>query len=357
MKADDLNRLEAAVRDANPVPQADGLVDSEESAAVTFRLIEATEKDVPGLLPVPPEVAHREMGMTMETVQSLPARETKRPRPVRAAAIAFAAAVFVAAVIGVGALITRDSAGEVASPSPAPPEITFADPDRQLFTHELAIRQLIEDTYALTAPLLDIDGISFVVSHEIYRLAIPDYGVGWSMSDEDTVVMGIDPYFPELGEVLPERVPAMVADVLYSIARVREGLVEETFFDSMVWSGLNSHFVVELLGGSPPPWADAFPAERTDELMERARPLFDTRWGDIDNPDLSTAERMAVEQVSYDWFCPADCGEDIPRWTGFTLGHRLITTYLAENPDQTPADLVNAPASVFREVGERVGTG
>ena len=364
MKADDVNRLEAVVRDANPVPQADALVDSEESAAVTFRLLKATGKDVPGLLPVPPEVEHRERGLTMETVHSLPARETKRPRPVRAAAIAFAAAVLIAGVIGVGAVMTRDSAREVASPSPfAPPEIVFNDPERQIFTYEATIRQLIEETYMRAAPLLDVEGMSFAVSLEIYGLPIPEYGIGWMPADDNTVVIAIDPYYPQLGEILPERVPVMVADALYSVARERGGVAEETFFDTLVRSGLADHFGVELVGASPPPWANAFPAERTEELMERARPLFDMRWDDERNLDLSAAERRAVHNAWADWFtAPSSMwgtvlAEDIPQGSGFTLGYRLIETYLAENPGQTAADLVNTPASAFREASERVGMG
>jgi hypothetical protein len=355
MKADDVSRLEASVRNANPVPQADALIDSEESAAVTFRLIEATEKEVPGLLPVPPEVESRERGLTIETVQRSPEQETKLRKPARIAAIAFAAAVFSAAVIGIGALVIRDDTVEVASPTP--PEISFVDPERQLFTYETTIRQLIEDTYAQAAPLLDVSGISFVVSLEIYGLAIPDYGVGWSMADDTTVVVAVDPYLPQLGEVLPDAVPRMIADALYTIARDRGGASEETFLDTIVRSGLADHFAVGLLGVPPPLWANAFPAERNEELIERAQPLLDIRWDDERNPDLTTAERNFVGAVYDQWFGSdyggneawrEQQGVDIPEWAGFTLGYRLIETYLAENPDQTAADLVTTPASVFR---------
>ena len=355
MKADDANRLEAFVRNANPVPHADALIDSEESAAVTFRLLEATEKDVPGLLPVPPKVERHERGMSMETVHSVPVAERKRPRPMRAAAFAFAAAVFVAAVIGVGALLTRDGSGEVATPiTVAPPEITFDDPERALFTYETEIRQLIEDTYVRAAPLLDVEGLAFVVSLEISRLPVSDYGVGWMPADENTLVIGIDPYLPQLSEVLPERVTVMVADALFYSARYRGGASEETLFESMVATGLASNFIEDVYGFSSP-WANAFPAEQTEAFMEQARPLFETRWEDLSNPDLSWDERFAVQTVFDTWihYDPsgsewrAQQGVDVPQWAGQTLGHRMIEAYLAENPDQTAADLVATPASVF----------
>ncbi len=351
MRADDVSRLEASVREANPVPRADVLIDSEESAAVTLHLLAATEKDVPGLLPVPPEVERRERGLTVESVRSVPPRDTKRARPARVAAIAFAAAMFLAGLISVGALVIRDGSGDVASP-PAP-DITFVDPERQLFTHEAPIRQLIVETYAQAAPLLDIAGVSFVVSLEISRLPVADYGVGWSPADDNTVVIAIDPYLPQLGEVLPERVPVMVADALFAVARYRGDVPEDTFFDSMVSIGLVGHFTEDVIGLSPP-WTNAFSPERTEEYMERARPLFDTRWEDENNPDLSWDERYDVSTVFDSWFrydrveWREQQGVDIPQWAGQTLGYRLIESYLAENPGQTAADLVNTPASVFR---------
>jgi len=80
--------------------------------------------------------------------------------------------------------------------------------------------------------------------------------------------------------------------------------------------------------------------------MERARPLFDTRWDDRLNLDLSSAERAAVDAICDEWFYCG--GADVPRWAGQTLGYPLIETYQAENPGQTAVDLVNTPASVFR---------
>jgi hypothetical protein len=347
VKDNDLSRVEGIVRDANPLPRADVLIDSEESVAVTLFLREATEMDAPGLLPVPPNEAQLpESEGTMDTLQRIPVQETKRPAPRRTAAIAFAAVILIAAVVGVGSLVIGDGDGDVASSGQAaPPDITFVDPEGQIFTYEATIRQLIEETYAQAEPLLDVDGVAFSVSLEIFGLPIPDYGVGYSTIDVNTVVIAIDPWFHGLSDVLPERLPATVASALYDTARWRAGMRDETFFETMVWAGLADHFAEELVG-SQAPWTNAFPATRTEEFMDRARPLFDTRRDGSQNPDLSFAERAAVDTVFDEWFYFG--GADVPRWAGQTLGYRLIETYQAENPGQTAADLVNTPASVFR---------
>jgi hypothetical protein len=357
MKVDDVTRLEALIRDVNPVPDAGVLIGSEESAAVTLVLSRAAEMDVPGLLPALPDsllhpspddgTERLERGRTLDTLERTSQQETRPPERRRAAAIAFAAVVLVAAVIGVASLLIDDNEAEVASPGPAAlPEITFVDPERDLFTDELTVRQLIEDTYVKVEPLLDVAGISFAVSHEIYGLPIQEYGVNYSMADANTVVLAIDPYLPQLGEVLPERLPVMVAEALYHVARERSGLEVETFLDTMVLSGLADHFAEEVLGSPPPPWTNAFPVERTDEFIERAQPLLDTRWADQWNPELSNTENWTVGRIFDDWFYVGSA--EIPHWAGPTLGYRLVESYQAENPGQTAADLVNAPASVFR---------
>lgn len=45
MTSDELDRLEATVRGANPVPYSAGLSDSAEAAAVTLLIREATKRD------------------------------------------------------------------------------------------------------------------------------------------------------------------------------------------------------------------------------------------------------------------------------------------------------------------------
>ena len=80
--------------------------------------------------------------------------------------------------------------------------------------------------------------------------------------------------------------------------------------------------------------------------MERAQPLFDTRWADEWNPELANSENWTVGRIFDDWFYVGSA--DIPLWSGPTLGYRLVESYQAENPGQTAADLVTTPASVFR---------
>jgi hypothetical protein len=250
----------------------------------------------------------------------------------------------VAAGFGVAQLIGADGNEEVVT-SDEGPIINFVDPEEQLFTYETTIRRLIAEAYAQAEPLLDVDGVEFAVSLEISGLPIADYGVGYSLTNGDTVVIAVDPFLPRIRDVLPERMAVIVASGLYDFARSREVAPDETFFETMVWLGIGGHFVEDLLG-TPPPWVDSFPETRTEEFMEQARALFDTRWDDRQDADLSFAERFAVDNAYDEWFGAG--GTDVPRWAGGTLGYWVIETYLDENPGVRVVDLVKTPASTFR---------
>ena len=43
-------------------------------------------------------------------------------------------------------------------------------------------------------------------------------------------------------------------------------------------------------------------------------------------------------------------GDRIPQWTGYTLGYRIVSSYLRRHPTNRPANLVGMQASaIFRE--------
>ncbi|MDJ0962185.1 MAG: DUF2268 domain-containing putative Zn-dependent protease [Acidimicrobiia bacterium] len=350
MNGNDLQLLETWVRDANPVPHPRQLVGSEEAASVTRLLSQAPEMDVPGLLPASPAALGGlhdedalERGRDMDTMERTHLRDHHRPpagdrrRRWRTVAVGFAAVVVIGALGGIIANILETN-------DPTPPaadaavEIVFNDPDGKLAAHAATITGLIEETNALAAKVIDVEGVRVTVSPDIPGAIAPDFGVGWSYADIDSVVIAIDPWHPELDEVLAERLPSMVASALYDLARVRtiDTSAPPTLLDELVIAGLRDHFAEELLGTPPFPWSNAFPETQTQAIMDEARPLLDTS-------DFSYS----------DWFFPGTT--EIPQWAGYTLGHRMIETYLAENPDQTAADLVSTPTFVFRPLASPGG--
>lgn len=62
---------------------------------------------------------------------------------------------------------------------------------------------------------------------------------------------------------------------------------------------------------------------------------------------LWTAAKRRFGRSSYnhgEWFYGK---EQLPRWTGYALGFRLVQTYVDNHPGTTPADLVDTPAATM----------
>ncbi|TKW66427.1 MAG: peptidase [Paracoccus denitrificans] len=95
--------------------------------------------------------------------------------------------------------------------------------------------------------------------------------------------------------------------------------------EALVSEGLAGHFVLQVLGGSPDPWDAVNPS---DGVARRALNEWSRR-------DYDHAE----------WFFGKG---RIRRWSGYGLGHRLISEYLAQSPQDTPVTLANAPVDRFR---------
>jgi uncharacterized protein YjaZ len=100
----------------------------------------------------------------------------------------------------------------------------------------------------------------------------------------------------------------------------------------MISEGLADRFAVELLGIPVTPWSDAFPKEQTAKFLVVAQPKFDAKpYGPDDHAR---------------WFFGSDAS--LPKWTGYTLGFRLVDDYIEHHPGTTAASLVQMPARAFR---------
>lgn len=101
--------------------------------------------------------------------------------------------------------------------------------------------------------------------------------------------------------------------------------------EALVTEGLADAFDAELNGGDGHPWNHAVAPADWAGLLERAE-----------------RELWAESYDHAGWFYGSD--RRLPRWAGYTIGYRLVKTYLAANPDARPSQMTATPASVV--VGE-----
>jgi len=215
-------------------------------------------------------------------------------------------------------------------PAATPTGIVIQDGAGRLTEHHALIRMLVEQTLAQASAALGIDpgSVAITVTGDASR-SIAGYGVGGFAPNGRAIEIHINPDFPDLETILRERVPLTVAHELHHATRWRGPGYGSTLLEWMISEGLADHFAVELLGVPLPPWSRAFPESETSAFLAQARPELDSTRFD-----------------SGAWFFGTRA--DLPRWTGYTLGYRLVENYQAANPGSSAADLVNTPADAFR---------
>jgi len=104
-----------------------------------------------------------------------------------------------------------------------------------------------------------------------------------------------------------------------------------TLGDALVTEGMAVMFAREAYDSSPlQPWANALDREQERRLWELAQ------------PQLAKANREHER-----WFFGRG---DLPRWAGYTLGARVVASYLRKHPGETVASLVAVSADrIIRE--------
>jgi len=217
---------------------------------------------------------------------------------------------------------------DAAAADPGDNTIRIVDPEGRLREHAVLIESLARETLAAVADRLSVVGVTITIAPDSEQ-AIAGWGIGGFTPDARTVNLYIDPEFPGLVGLLASRLPHLVAHELHHAVRHRRPGYGGTLLEAMVSEGMADRFAIELLGAPVPPWSDALTADEADRLLDLARPDFD-----------------AVGYGHAKWFFGTTTA--VPRWTGYTLGYRMVRAYQGAHPEATAADLVAVPASAFR---------
>ncbi|MEL7311899.1 MAG: DUF2268 domain-containing putative Zn-dependent protease [Pseudomonadota bacterium] len=186
---------------------------------------------------------------------------------------------------------------------------------------------IVEDTINLASTQLPVERVVVTIRNDATRTA-PGYGLAGYATGPESVEIVLDAQFPDLEAVLPERLSYVVAHELHHTVRLRDPGPYTTLLEALVFEGMADHFAVQLLNTELAPWSDTFPPADTSVYLERARLEFDSTF-DFDA-----------------WFFGIN--SDLPQWTIYTLGYRILDDYFVANPEEDAVTLVNAPANQFR---------
>lgn len=175
---------------------------------------------------------------------------------------------------------------------------------------------------------MDISNIDVVV-YDNPSEAIPEYGIGGYAINANLIFVSIDPKFAGLSKSIGDSFSWTLAHEIHHCMRWRGPGYGTTLLEAAVTEGLADHFDLEIYNGDPYPWDVALDKNQTEKLLEKAKAEFNNK-----------------EYDHNAWFFGSK-DKNIPRWTGYSLGFKIVGDYLQKNPNKKPSNLYNNSAKEF----------
>lgn len=178
------------------------------------------------------------------------------------------------------------------------------------------------DQIAQKIPITEVD----VVIYDNPEGAIPEIGVGGYTPNSYLVFIYLDPQFSDFHNTITKELKRTSAHEMHHAIRWRNPGYGKTLLEALITEGLADHFDIEVNNESPEPWCTALSEEQIQDLLVKAKEEFNNK--------------------NYDhhaWFF-GSAEKGIPRWTGYSLGFKLVESYLQKHPDKKPSTLYDAKA-------------
>ncbi|WP_353779102.1 DUF2268 domain-containing putative Zn-dependent protease [Winogradskyella sp. 3972H.M.0a.05] len=193
-----------------------------------------------------------------------------------------------------------------------------------------AIETVVRETLILVNARMSLEDINIIVSSTPASI-IPEIGIGGSSPNGFDILMSVDLDFPNLANSIANEFGPLLAHEMHHAKRQRstEGY-GTTLFEACVSEGLADCFSMEVFDIDPPIWSVALAEADLEAWINSAEQTWDD--DNYNHPE---------------WFFGTSA--NIPRWTGYSIGYKLVKDYLVINTDQEPSDLYDEPADSFLE--------
>lgn len=188
-----------------------------------------------------------------------------------------------------------------------------------------SIESVFLDALAKISAMIPLPDVDVTVSDDP-RGALPEIGICGRAENSHLVSISLDPGSAYLQKNFTEVFGSALAHELHHCARWHARERDHTLLESMVSEGLADAFAAEITGGYVPLWLGVLTQSQIQTLGEKAKKEY--------------------HRKDYDhalWFFGSNTSE-VPRWTGYSLGFRLVKKYFEKHPDKTSSDVYAVPA-------------
>lgn len=152
---------------------------------------------------------------------------------------------------------------------------------------------------------------------------------GYAHPGSPTLEIDIDSDMKDCEIVIREELRRTLRHEVHHMIRNATAGPGLTLFERMIEEGLACWYEIQGSDEMPPIYATALTLEQRDAMLEKAKEEF----------------AITEEKRLYEWYFG---GEDIPKWSLYTLGYHFVGAYLQAHPDQKASDLYNVPAAEFK---------
>ncbi len=189
------------------------------------------------------------------------------------------------------------------------------------------IERIAKETISLVNEKMSIDNLEIKVNSSTTNV-IPEIGIGGFNPNGNEVLIYIDPDFSDLEQSIATELAPMLAHEMHHAKRQRTIGYGATLLEAVVSEGLADCFSIEVMGIDPPMWSVALTGNELDNWVDKASDVWTNNTYDHGN-----------------WFFGNN--PDIPRWTGYSIGFKLVKEYISGSPEQNASNLFDEPASSF----------
>ena len=217
-------------------------------------------------------------------------------------------------------------------------------------TNEILNR--IGDVMLKIQKLVPADNIT--IDLKISKNVIPNFGVGGiAFNDNETCVR----FDPEDQNFKVIKVIQILVHEIHHVVRLRMLHKETSPLELLILEGLADHFMVEALNCEPPPWSQALTEEEIQKYFIQVKPLLHVKldWGEESGKWFEQwflgrsfkENNQSWTEFSIPNWSAYPTVDQLPRYTGYSLGWRIVENYLKAHPKASASNLVLTPAEVI----------
>lgn len=203
------------------------------------------------------------------------------------------------------------------------------DAAETLVPYKKVITETFHQAIVKITQSMSIDQVDVVIRDNTVGV-IPEIGLGGYTYSRRFLIICLDSKRSDCGQAIVNELPGVLAHELHHAKRFQTVGYEKGILGAMIFEGLATHFEREVTGVVQP-WATALPEKQINEWLAKAKIEFNAKQYD-----------------HHAWFFESK-EKKIPRWTGYTLGYKVVGDYLRKHPEEKASDLYSKKAGEFIE--------